>query len=108
MQGLKIEELCNQALKHYLEISDKATHYNSLIPKALAFYKQHHTETVKELPKKDLPNRCGTVVGGLGVEMLRQIILEELSEENKKKIVQWFEFTICGAELIVADGVGPE
>lgn len=37
-------DLCDQALKHYEEMSDEACHYNSLIPKAIAFYKKHGGE----------------------------------------------------------------
>ena len=38
-----MNELCKQALEHYLELSDAACHYNSLIPKAIEFYRRMHT-----------------------------------------------------------------
>jgi len=36
-------ELCKQALEHYLKLSDEACHYNSLIPKAIEFYRRMHS-----------------------------------------------------------------
>lgn len=36
------EELCDRALEHYNEISDEATHYSSLVPAAIKFYKEHY------------------------------------------------------------------
>ena len=36
------EELCDRALEHYNEISDEATHYSSLVPAAIRFYKEHY------------------------------------------------------------------
>lgn len=37
-----IEDLVNDALEHYEEASSKIHHWNSLIPKALRFYKKHY------------------------------------------------------------------
>jgi len=34
------KELCNQALKHYEELSVKCCHWNSLVPRAIEFYKK--------------------------------------------------------------------
>jgi len=39
-----LSELCEQALKHYNEISSQAMHYNSLIPKAIRFYQENFKE----------------------------------------------------------------
>lgn len=36
------DELCDQALAHYREISDKTSWSNSLVPAAIEFYKEHH------------------------------------------------------------------
>jgi len=38
-----IGELCDQALEHYIQISNEACHYNSLVPEAIKFYKRFHT-----------------------------------------------------------------
>ncbi len=35
------EELCDQALDHYMEISNGATHFNSVVPQAIEFYKKN-------------------------------------------------------------------
>ena len=35
-----IEDLCKGALEHYLELSDEACHYNSLIPHAIEVYQR--------------------------------------------------------------------
>ncbi len=37
-----IGEQCEQALEHYLKLSSEACHYNSLIPKAIEFYRRMH------------------------------------------------------------------
>lgn len=34
------DELCDKALEHYEKISTEATHYNSLVPAAIKFYKE--------------------------------------------------------------------
>ena len=44
-----IKELCDQALKHYDEISNEVCNYNSLIPKAIKFYEKHK---IKETEKR--------------------------------------------------------
>ncbi len=62
-------------------------------------------ETIKTLPEKYYPNRCGVVVGGLSTELLREIILGELTPEAKKMLLRLFEFTLSGMELVVVDGV---
>ena len=36
------EEVCDQALKHYEEISNEVSHYSSVVPKAIKFYKERH------------------------------------------------------------------
>ena len=41
-----LKELCEQALKHYEEISTKAMHWNSLIPKAIKFYQENYKEVL--------------------------------------------------------------
>ena len=33
------EELCNQALEHYKRISKEAVEWNSIVPKAIEFYR---------------------------------------------------------------------
>jgi len=48
------KELCDQALKHYQEISDKACHFNSLVPKAIEFYKN----MPQNLPQECLKSCC--------------------------------------------------
>ena len=44
-----ISELCKQALEHYLKLSDAACDYNSLIPKAIEFYRKMHAGSFKEI-----------------------------------------------------------
>ena len=34
------EDLCDSALEHYHEVSKAATHFNSLVPKAIEYYKE--------------------------------------------------------------------
>ncbi len=34
------DELCDEALEHYLKISNEATHFSSLVPHAIEFYKE--------------------------------------------------------------------
>lgn len=41
------EELCNQALEHYEDISKEVCHWNSLIPKAINFYKEWGNGKIK-------------------------------------------------------------
>jgi hypothetical protein len=48
------KELCDQALKHYQEISDKACHFNSIVPKAIEFYKN----MPQNLPQECLKSCC--------------------------------------------------
>ncbi len=35
-------EQCDSALEHYLKISNEATHFSSLVPDAIEFYKKHY------------------------------------------------------------------
>jgi len=42
-----LRELCDQALKHYEEISNQAMHYNSLIPQAIRFYQKNYRKPFK-------------------------------------------------------------
>ena len=35
-------EQCDQALEHYLKISNEATHFSSLVPEAIEFFKKHY------------------------------------------------------------------
>lgn len=35
-------EQCDQALEHYLKISNEATHFSSLVPAAIEFYKERY------------------------------------------------------------------
>ena len=42
-QKTPINDLCKQALEHYLKLSREACEYNSLIPKAIEFYRGRHT-----------------------------------------------------------------
>jgi len=48
------KELCDQALKHYQEISDKDCHFNSIVPKAIEFYKN----MPQNLPQECLKSCC--------------------------------------------------
>jgi len=43
-------ELCDQALEHYESLAKECCHWNSLIPKAIEFYKEYGTS---------LPAPCG-------------------------------------------------
>ena len=36
------EEVCDHALEHYEEISKEASHYSSLVPKAIEFFNRAH------------------------------------------------------------------
>jgi len=36
------EEVCDEALRHYEKIAKECCHWNSLIPKAIAFYRKKH------------------------------------------------------------------
>ena len=36
------DELCDKALEHYLKISNETTHFSSLVPTAIEFYKEHY------------------------------------------------------------------
>lgn len=35
-------EQCDKALEHYLKISNEATHFSSLVPEAIEFFKKHY------------------------------------------------------------------
>ena len=39
-----LDDLCEQALKHYDEISSEVCYYNSLIPKAIRFYQKNYKD----------------------------------------------------------------
>ena len=38
-----MSELCKDALEHYIKLSNNSCDYNSLIPKAIEFYRLMHT-----------------------------------------------------------------
>ena len=53
-----INELCKQALEHYLKLSDEACHYNSLIPEAIELYRKTCVEKCDNCKWNKLPNDC--------------------------------------------------
>lgn len=38
------EEICDQALEHYESLAKECSHWDSVVPKAIEFYKQHGPE----------------------------------------------------------------
>lgn len=38
------EEICDQALKHYEDLARECCHWNSVVPRAIEFYKKHGVE----------------------------------------------------------------
>lgn len=52
-----IDELCEDALKHYLKLSDEACHYDSLIPSAIETYRKvrkYYEELQKEYDEQPI------------------------------------------------------
>lgn len=49
------EDLCNDALKHYEEISSEATHWNSLVPLAIEYYRDNYVDG-DDTPRKRAAN----------------------------------------------------
>lgn len=54
------EEICDQALEHYDSLAKEGSHWNSTVPRAIEFYKQHGPEipTIEELADTTCPE-CG-------------------------------------------------
>ena len=48
------EEVCNQALKHYEQISTEVCHWNSLIPAAIKYYRDNYKEDGEKKPLSDM------------------------------------------------------
>jgi len=44
------DELCDKALAHYRDISDLATHFNSLVPKAIEYYRRWRPRGERMIP----------------------------------------------------------
>lgn len=49
------EELCDAALRHYMELSDEVCRYLSTIPEAIEFYKKHGEKMVIDKDESDSP-----------------------------------------------------
>lgn len=66
------EEICNQALAHYEEISDKAKHWSSTVPMAIKFYRDNYTKSPQGL-RNDVTTPQPSYVE-VSVEEIAQII----------------------------------
>ena len=83
------EEVCNQALEHYEEISSRACNWSSVVPKAIKYYRDNYKEDgelIKHKARCDmskLDKVARKVVGGehyveyeINVNLLRDILEE--------------------------------
>ena len=81
------EELCNQALKHYEEISDAACHWNSVVPEAIKYYRDNYREDRDRKKKPKLVLDVSTVVRCSLVGCKGYILFEDWESKTRLRFV---------------------
>lgn len=59
------EEVCNQALKHYEQISTEVCHWNSLVPEAIKYYRDNYKKDTVNYTEKKQPLSDMTIANEL-------------------------------------------